>query len=195
MSDVTRRPASRASPPPVPVAEAVLSSGGAETRYLRAGVGSPVVLLAEPSESGPAGGQLFEALARSFRVIRPELPPRAARDFTSGTGAPIPATPVWLRGVIDGLGLGRCALVAEGALCLSAIWFALIDPFRVGQLVLLVPEAPDPLLPGDEVTDVLERTGQRMMLLRTGADAAPCRFNETIVSRVVSFLQDPASDR
>lgn len=100
---------------------------GRVTRYVRRGVGPPVVLLRR--EDGPHGElwpALVETIAERCRVIIPEVPDADA-EFGS-----------WMRGFLDGVGLPPVTLIAAGTLCVPALEFALLDADRLSGL-LLVP--------------------------------------------------------
>jgi pimeloyl-ACP methyl ester carboxylesterase len=108
--------------------EAVVQAGPFETPYRRAGTGGTVLLLM--ADDDPAGrDRLFDQLAGRFRTIAPELPGELAE------------TPelmaVWLRGLIDGLGLDRPAIVAGPTYAAPLRRFAELDPDRVGRLALV----------------------------------------------------------
>lgn len=136
-------------PAPLSFSTAVVHAGGMEIPYLRAGRGPSVLLLADPvpeiretgeggraadTGSGPAGGPELQALAGSFRVIIPLLPPpRTAREGGR-----------WIRDVIDGLGLDRPALLAPMDLAPLLLRVARRDPARVGLCVLVPSPSRDP---------------------------------------------------
>lgn len=164
---------------------ATLRSGGLETHYRNAGTGHPVLLLGDAATMSAAARQLFERLSHRFRVIRPD-PPRCADAGTGGGEATSIAA--WLRGVIDGLGLDRCAILAESPMSLPAMWFAFTDPHRVTRLVLLVPEGPDPALPVQVALRTMERTAQSIMLIRLDPTCGAL-LPEGTLWRLVTFLQ------
>lgn len=120
-----------------PVVLAHVQTGVQETRYRRAGHGRPVLLLL----GAPHGDHeaLFTRLAEEFRVFEPE----AVSVIDDWEG--------WLRGVIDGLGLVRPALVADLGTLAPAEAFARQDPDRVGPV--LAAGAGDP----DDLCSVLHR--------------------------------------
>lgn len=99
--------------------EAVLLTGGIETPYRRAGHGPPILLLADRSD-------LFQALSHAFRVIQPLHPPGDPHS---------PDWPRWLQDVVDGLGLGRPALVVDAQLAGLMRQLATTDPDRIGPVV------------------------------------------------------------
>jgi hypothetical protein len=107
--------------------EAVVQAGTAESRYLRLGSGMRIVLLLPSRRDLWIGGPLLPKLAERFCVIVPELPielqvaMHATRaDRTLPAGPPL-GMARWLFGFLDGMGIERCAIVAErelaGALC------------------------------------------------------------------------------
>jgi hypothetical protein len=99
--------------------EAVLLSGGLETPYRRAGAGPPILLLVDSPD-------LFEALAGTFRVIQPLRTPGDSHE---------PGWPRWLRDVVDGLGLGRPAVIVDMRSAGPARRLATSDPDRIGPVV------------------------------------------------------------
>lgn len=148
------------------VTTATLLSGGLETRYERAGAGAPVLLLAPGGvdERGQTDS-LVARLSARFRVIHPVGLPRVAERQGRARGRPASLPVVsWLRGLIDGLGLGRCALVATDPFCLDALGFALGDTERVSALVLLHRREPDPGAPA-MVAGRLEGSRQRLLVI------------------------------
>jgi pimeloyl-ACP methyl ester carboxylesterase len=109
--------------------EAVVQTGSFETTYRRAGYGGAVLLLV--GDAGAAGDWLFDQLAARFRTIAP-LQPAGIEDGSYATFEP------WLRGVIDGLGLQRPALVAGVADAAQLLRFAAVDPERVDRVALII---------------------------------------------------------
>jgi hypothetical protein len=85
--------------------EAVIQTTEGETPYRRAGRGPGLLLLqrAPPARSGDA---LFDALAETFLVIAPLVPPPGRRG----------AAERWLQGLIEGLGLDTPDIVADAEL-------------------------------------------------------------------------------
>jgi hypothetical protein len=82
------------------VIEAVVQVGAHETRYLRCGRGPRTVIVLAGSADDRAA--LVGGFGGEYRVIAP-----ATDAFTALTAAAAPAVAVWLRGIIDGLGLER----------------------------------------------------------------------------------------
>ena len=162
-------------PPPTPAPDGPLfisctvSDGLTDTPYRRAGRGAPVVVLT--AGASRAEDALLAALPRQFRVIAPEVPPPA-----TSTGEALPGFPAWLGGFLDGLGLSRVALVAEERFGAAALGFALLEPARVEQLVVVLygpgggeggtasvagAEQPPPLA---AVADSLRRAGMPILV-------------------------------
>lgn len=111
-------------------ARAVLRARGVDTPYTRIGAGETVVLL-RAAAGDDVSSSLVASLATRFRVIAPLWP--------SGVdAASLPESTVWLRDLLDGLGIEQATVVAEGALGPLALSFVLTDPLRVDRLVLLV---------------------------------------------------------
>jgi hypothetical protein len=76
----------------VELIDAVVRAGATETEYVRAGRGSPVLLLTRRTPAALLEDPLFASLAAEFSVIVPALP-----------GAGVPAGK-WVRDLMDGLG-------------------------------------------------------------------------------------------
>jgi pimeloyl-ACP methyl ester carboxylesterase len=132
--------------------EAVVQAGASETPYRRAGAGGAVLLLIGATEAG-CGDWLFGQVAGHFRAIAPVLPAGldlALGPHPAGNGGGLEA---WLRGLIDGLGLDRPALVSGTARGAALLRFVALDPDRVGRVVLLHPVAPGATAPADVVLD------------------------------------------
>ncbi len=108
-------------PPTDGVASAVVMADGVATRYRRCGAGPTVVVL------GAVGG--LDALARSYRLIVPEVPPDASS---------IPAGRLthWLSGVFDGLGIDVAVIVADASLAGLVAPFAAEAADRVRGVVV-----------------------------------------------------------
>ena len=95
------------------------------TRYIRVGVGEPVVIVDATMNPGALWPELVSRLADGRRVILPEVHGSGER-FTS-----------WLRSFLDGMGLPPVTLIATDELCLSGLEFALLEPERVRRLILV----------------------------------------------------------
>jgi hypothetical protein len=96
------------------------------TRYVRRGVGRPVVVLRTGEEdNSELWPELVDTLAARCRVILPEAP-GANAGFVS-----------WMRGFLEGVGLLPVTLIAAGPFCVPALEFALLDQERLVGLVLV----------------------------------------------------------
>ncbi len=138
-----------------PVNQAVVYVKGAEIPYLRAGSGSPVLLIQTGADGTFASRSLLASLATRFRAIAPAAA-HGPLAFSS-----------WLRGFMDGLGLQRASLVATSSLGVACLGFALAEPERVERLVFLLRDAPDPVLPDGALPDRLSESGHPLLLVRT----------------------------
>lgn len=166
-----------------PAAEAVLLTDTAETRYRRAGSGSPVLLLFPDGARGPLGGRLFSSLRARFRVIAPE-PPAATPPALAASRS------TWLRDLIDGLGLVRPGIVADEALGVAALEFLLLHPERVSGLITVSRDRHGLLPPEGGLSDRLEESQRRLLLLRMEAgDPA-----EQALAEAARFLEANAAD-
>ncbi|AKF09324.1 alpha/beta fold hydrolase [Sandaracinus amylolyticus] len=148
--------------PSFPDGPPVLQTGTTETRYQRAGRGSPVLLLFTDATADALGARLFERLAAGFRVIAPTLPP----------GVEIAS---WLRDLIEGLGLIRPAIVADEPFVVASLALSTQEPDRVGAIVVLARAAHDGEDPGmlcvrvDPTRDAASAEAQIVSFLSRGA--------------------------
>lgn len=164
--------------------DAVIEAGGAETRYLRAGSGRPVVLLLRAHGGGSAPDPLFGRLAAEFRVIAPTLP--ADRVLTG-----------WVRDVVDGLGLDRPAFVVDAAVAAGMVPVAASEDDRCRSFVVLHPTRAG--LPGpDDVVAYRSGAEGRIRLLELCVDAAPAldeaapALDEAALDALIAFLRHDA---
>jgi hypothetical protein len=88
-------------------ARAVVSAGGVDTEYVRAGRGEPVVLLAADIESLEVQ-RTIDVAARNCLIIAASPPSHT--DFTA-----------WLRGFLDGLGLTHARVVMDAGELLNLV--------------------------------------------------------------------------
>jgi pimeloyl-ACP methyl ester carboxylesterase len=145
------------------------------TRYARIGSGRPVLILDEVPFATTCWPGLVERLALERRVILPEVPTNEPR-FAA-----------WLRGFIDGMGLPPVTLVATGDLCFLSIEFALLEPERIENLVLVPAGAADETGLSGVLTSTLSSAGVRMLVIRR--DVA----SEDAMSIVEQFLDGKRS--
>ena len=106
-----------------PVVEALVQIGSAEIPYRRAGRGDPVLLLVPPHRVLPVGW--LEVRVGSCLVIQPLLAPP-----TVDPGG-------WIRGLVDGLGLGAVELVTGGLGPTEWLELARLDPWRIRRVTTI----------------------------------------------------------
>jgi pimeloyl-ACP methyl ester carboxylesterase len=94
-------------------------------RYHRAGAGRPILILRSALEAQPFWAELDAALTSAFRVLTPDVP-AAEVDVAA-----------WMRGFLEGVGLDRVTIIAEGSLCIAALEMALLNSDQVQRLVLV----------------------------------------------------------
>jgi hypothetical protein len=111
----------------VEMVRAVVQVGATETVYIRAGRGMPLSVVLASSE--PERYRLIARFARNGRVVAPVLPAAAM------------TVEEWLRGVIDGLGLERPAVVLAPELAVLAQQLARTAP----DLDVVIAAADDEL--------------------------------------------------
>jgi len=140
------------------------------TRYARIGSGRPVLVLDEVPFAATFWPGLVERFAERRRVILPEVPTRESR-FAA-----------WLRGFIDGIGLPRLTLVAAGDLCFPSIEFALLEPDRLENLILVPAGSVEETGLSGVLTSTLSSSDVRMLVIRR--DCA----SEDAVSIIERFL-------
>ena len=108
---------------------ASVTVGGVDTEYLRCGRGPALILLTERGDEAWTGGVVQE-LSRDFLVLAPRRP----------TGISFAE---WLAGFLDGLGITRATIVAEGSELAPALAFADADSLRVARVAVLLRGATD----------------------------------------------------
>jgi hypothetical protein len=110
------------------LAHAVVVARGVETRYTRLGCGTPVVML-RAARADVEHDDWVLRLGERFRVLVPVLPaavdPQVEQQFA-----------VWLRDLLDGIGVERAHLVAEPALAGPVAAFARSDGLRVHRVAV-----------------------------------------------------------
>ncbi|MEO8448718.1 MAG: hypothetical protein ABI647_02945 [Gemmatimonadota bacterium] len=151
-------------------ARAAVRVGDVVTRYLRAGVGRPVLLLRGSQEPDLFWSGLAAGLAERVRVIVPEL----SEPFADFSG--------WLLAFLEGLGLHSVGVVAEDAAGLAAIAFALAEPDRIQQIVLLTVASSEPADNDPGFGEPLAPRGLAVPLLIVPRDAAD------LLGQVTRFL-------
>lgn len=169
------------------IVEALVEAGGVETRYCRAGRGTPVLLVARAGVE-VRGSRTFAELARHGCVIAPEPPDPA----TTGAGGGPPRIADWLRDVIDGLGLERPSLVVDEPFGLDALEFVVTDGERVRDLVVLrsAPGGPERGRPPSDAA--FEHFECRILLLEGAATAGGGTPAQERLSELIRFLSPEA---
>ncbi len=128
--------------------DTTISVAGVTTGVLWAGDGPPMVLLHGPGEFGGTWLPVLDDLARTHRVIAPDLPGHGASDAPDGgIDAAFPAA--WLGDLIDATCTTPPVLVCRVVGGAIAAEFAAKHPDRISALVLvdtmgLAPFDPDP---------------------------------------------------
>jgi pimeloyl-ACP methyl ester carboxylesterase len=167
--------------------EAVVQTGTFETSYRRAGTGGTVLLLAGTVD---AGDWLFDQLALHFRIVAPVLP----MELDSGSGDNMAGSDRglegWLRGLIDGLGLERPAVVAGAARGAGLLRFMALDPDRVRQMVLIYG-AQSGLAPGHVLLEDPVPGGPQPVLVIGFPGPGDPDGRMAALHRMVTFLGAP----
>jgi pimeloyl-ACP methyl ester carboxylesterase len=167
--------------------EAMVQTGPFETSYRRAGAGDAVLLLIGPTEA-EAGDWLFSQLARRFRITAPVVPVGLDGDSDTdrpGVGGGLEG---WLRGLIDGLGLERAALVAGAARGADLLRFTALDPERVGRLALVQPVVSGGMAPADVVLGDPGRADPHPVLIMGLPEPDDRNARLAALDRLVRFL-------
>lgn len=170
--------------------EAVVQTGTFETSYRRAGAGSAVLLLIGATEA--AGDDwLFGQLAGRFRIIAPVLPTVLHGSYGPHPPGDGPGLEVWLRGLIDGLGLDRPALVAGAARGAGLLRFMALDPERVGRLALVHPLPPGGMAPADVMLGDAMAGDPHPVLVMGVPGPEDHQGRAAALDRLVRFLASP----
>jgi pimeloyl-ACP methyl ester carboxylesterase len=132
-----------------PVAERRIDLAGVSTAVLEAGDGPPVVLLHGLGAYGAAWLPVIPALARSYRVIAPDLPGQGASVVTQGR---LDAGRVldWLAALCTEISPTVVAMVGHLTGGAIAARFACRHDHLVSRLVLVVPLGLAPFAPRPE---------------------------------------------
>lgn len=151
-----------------------LQIGDRVVRYTCSGAGRPVLVLATGRR---AGSDMASALASMGRIIVPRPP--------APTGASGAALSTWLPHFLDGLGLDRPPVVADGALAEPLLGLLLRDPFRLGAVALLLRE--DRAMPaGLPATGSLGNISHPLLLLPLTRG----RVTSSNLAPLLDFLRD-----
>ncbi len=128
--------------------DTTITVAGVTTGVLWAGDGPPMVLLHGPGEFGGTWLPVLDDLARTHRVIAPDLPGHGASDAPDA-GIDVAFLAAWLGDLIDATCPTPPVLVGRGVGGAIAAEFAARHSDRITQLVLvdtmgLAPFDPDP---------------------------------------------------
>jgi pimeloyl-ACP methyl ester carboxylesterase/16S rRNA G966 N2-methylase RsmD len=132
----------------LPVAERRYTLAGIRTAVLEGGEGQPVVLLHGPGEHAPKWLRVIPELAKTHRIIAPDLPGHGASDPVDGTPG-VQRALDWLHALIERTCATAPALVGQIVGGAVAARYAARHGDRIRCLVLadtlgLVPFAPAP---------------------------------------------------
>lgn len=122
--------------------ERTVSVSGTPIHVAEVGDGPPVVMLhgGGPGASGVSNyGRNIDALARTHRVIVPDMPGYGRSAKTLDHTDPFGFLARTIRGLIDALGLPSAHVVGNSLGGAAALRLALEFPDRVGKLVLMGP--------------------------------------------------------
>lgn len=162
--------------------EAAIQMGDTITSYRRAGTGMQVLLLSDGAQGGDPDDGLFRILAEHFKVFAP------AMTATGDVAQAAVAASAWLRDLVDGLGLDRPSVVADGAFVVPALGFALTDADRVDRLVVVYRDRPDEGLHEAALADTLESSGRPFLLLRLAVGPFPGPVPAVLAAALIRFL-------
>jgi hypothetical protein len=109
------------------IVKAEIQVGNHSVPYERSGHGSPVLLLLAGGAAEARPGATFQALARTRRVYRPTGPIPRSRDEAER----------WIRGLVEGLGLGVPDVVAEAEFAPLLARLVRRNDGLVGQVLFL----------------------------------------------------------
>ncbi len=112
---------------------AVLTVGAVETEYLRCGSGRPALVLSPVLAAAIEAGDVPPAW-RGMRLIVP------VHTTIEALGAPEDPTESvlgsWLRGMLDGLGLGSLTVVVAPSLARDVLDFAKANPNEIVRVII-----------------------------------------------------------
>jgi pimeloyl-ACP methyl ester carboxylesterase len=128
---------------PIPWASTFVETSHGPTHVVRSGVasGSPIVLLHAASMSAVQWHAQAAELGRRHSLFAVDIVGDIGRSTQTAPIRTRAAAACWLASLLDALGLGRAALVGSSFGGFVAANLAVLDPARVGALVLLAPAA------------------------------------------------------
>lgn len=126
---------------PVPCTTATLPTRHGDTFVIVSGPrdAPPVILLHGAASNALAWIGDIETYSRRLRVCAVDLPGEPGRSSPNRPPWAGPAYAEWMEDVLDGLSIGRAALVGISQGGWTALKFATAQPERVAALVLLAP--------------------------------------------------------
>jgi pimeloyl-ACP methyl ester carboxylesterase len=162
---------------------ATVHAGGTLMQYWRGGAGPAVLLVQGRVVDFEHHDRWRSVLATRFRLYAPApVPP-------GGAGADEPLG-LLLQRFLEGIGLRRVAIVADGETAGEALWLALLEPERIERILIILPGSPDPEAPAALLSElVVQRRlpvlAVRMMVPAADTEAA-CKSPG--MARALSFL-------
>ncbi len=117
------------------ITDETIDVAGIRTHYLRAGTGSPLVLLHGLGDSAQDWQWVMPSLAERYRVYAPDLPGSGASAKPSADYSPR-FYARFIHNFLDALGVADAVVAGHSFGGLAAICFALAAPTRVRALVL-----------------------------------------------------------
>jgi 2-hydroxymuconate-semialdehyde hydrolase len=121
-----------------------IDAGGVRTFYLSAGSGPPLVMLHGAGGGGVLWAPVVDSLRRHFRIIIPDVVGYGESDKPHGPYDRL-FFAGWLRGFMDAMGLNKASLVGNSQGGAIAVQFAMDNPARVSNLVLVCSAGLHPL--------------------------------------------------
>jgi hypothetical protein len=129
-------------------------------RYRRSGAGPTLLLLGyDEAESSPISTELVAALGARFRVIVPDVPPRAG-------------VTEWVTEFLEGLGTCEVAILAANHLCMPTIELAFRGIEQIKRLVLIPDGEPDDSTSEGAITAAVGASAIPVLIVRPGLGVA-----------------------
>jgi len=144
----------------LPVSERRFDVDGVDTAVLEGGDGAPVVLLHGVGSFAPEWGRVIPELARSHRVVAPDLPGLGESSVRVGR-LDVAAAVAWLQNLIAQTCAEPSMLVGHSVGGALAAHFAIQHGDSVGRIVLVDCSSLGRFRPAPGVAMVLVRYGAR----------------------------------